>query len=374
MSKKAQRREAERLARRAAYLQSRPAAPVTAPTPDTFEASQPFAAAAPAQDNTEALPDLLCTCEEDHLDHPEPEIGAVRARTGMEQSQTMSETPGTDPSHRGEPDRIAELIESLEENVRAAEAFPPDVRDHIEAKSPGFFAQAEARKTMAANLRAGRPATEAQINANRENAQKSTGATTPEGKATVSQNRRTHGLAGNFHILPWENAEDFRSLAHSIYEEHKPATATEQRLVDSMIQHYWLKQRAIGLQEELLLTSQNPTEVDGKKLALFLRYQTTHERSYYKAEKELQNLKKTKQKEEIGFESQKQKAEAHEAKVRLDNARAMNLEIDTAARQVMEAPIPGNFRISFEELTHACSTAISLTVTQKQQAAEANNG
>jgi hypothetical protein len=79
-----------------------------------------------------------------------------------------------------------------------------------------------------------------------------------------------------------------------------------------------------------------PTEVDSKKLSLFLRYQTTQECSYYKAQK-LQNLKKIKQKEEIGFESQKQKAAAQVAKNRLANARAMNLEIDTAARQVMAA-------------------------------------
>jgi hypothetical protein len=39
----------------------------------------------------------------------------------------------------------------------------------------------------------------------------------------------------------------------------------------------------------------------------------------------------------------------------------------------MEAPIPGNYRISFEELTQACSTAISLLVGEKQRAAEAGN-
>ena len=72
-------------------------------------------------------------------------------------------------------------------------------------------------------------------------------------------------------------------------------------------------------------------------------------------------------------ESQKQKSEAHEAKVRLDHARAMNLEIDTAARQVMEAPIPGKYRISFEDLTKACSTAIALLAGEKQRAAGADN-
>jgi hypothetical protein len=54
-----------------------------------------------------------------------------------------------------------------------------------------------------------------------------------------------------------------------------------------MIQHCWLKQRhrPAGRTAPYL---QIPTEVDSKKLSLFLRYQTTHERSYDKAEKELQ--------------------------------------------------------------------------------------
>ncbi|MHC4331688.1 MAG: hypothetical protein ACYSWW_26580 [Planctomycetota bacterium] len=36
--------------------------------------------------------------------------------------------------------------------------------------------------------------TEAQVNANRENAKKSTGPRTPEGKTAVSQNAVKHGL------------------------------------------------------------------------------------------------------------------------------------------------------------------------------------
>jgi hypothetical protein len=206
----------------------------------------------------------------------------------------------------------------------------------------------------------------AQIFANRANAMGSTGPVTPEGKAAVSQNRRIHGLAGRFTVLAWENAADFEALAQSVHAEYNPNTDTEQRLANSLIQHHWLKERALQLQEQLIAQSEDPTNVDSKKLSLLLRYQTTHERSYYKAERELQNLNKAKRKEQIGFESQNRQQEAHDARTRLTHARAQNLEIDTACRQTMEAPLPGNTRLSFEVLAKACSVGIATAVYQNQ--------
>ena len=158
-------------------------------------------------------------------------------------------------------------------------------------------------------------ATEAQIAANQQNAQKSTGPVTEEGKAAVSENRISHGMTGRFRILGWEDAEQFQQLVTSIYTEQKPTTDSERRLVESMIQHFWLMQRAITLQDQCLesLSIGEPLDTpDQKRLSLYLRYQTTHERAYYKAMRELQNLRKEKRKEEIGFESQKRAQEAHQ--------------------------------------------------------------
>jgi hypothetical protein len=203
----------------------------------------------------------------------------------------------------------------------------------------------------------------AQLHANRANAQLSTGPRTTEGRAIVSQNRRTHGLLGRFMLLSGESPANYEELVQSIYEEHNPQTDTEFRLANSVIQHYWLMQRAIRFQEELMFTGEG-LEVDSKKLALFLRYQATHERSYYRAQKELTNLQKERRKQENGFESQTRQQEAHEARVRLTHAKAQNLEIDTACRQAMEAPIPGNTKIGFEQLTHACSIAVQTLVSE----------
>jgi len=202
------------------------------------------------------------------------------------------------------------------------------------------------------------PATsQAQIHANRQNAQHSTGPTSESGKAKVSQNRRTHGLAsaGTFFFLTTEVMSQYEALAESVYKEYDPQTDTEARLADSLIRHYWLMQRAINYQ--------NLNFNDEKKLSLYLRYQATHERAYYKAQKELIKLQKDRAREEIGFESQT-------AKTRLANARAENLEVDTACQKVMEAPLPGNYRISFKEIAHACSIAISTLVSQHQEQAQ----
>jgi hypothetical protein len=73
--------------------------------------------------------------------------------------------------------------------------------------------------------------------------------------------------------------------------------------------------------------------------------------------RELGNLRKEKRKTEIGFESQKRAQELNEARVRLANARASSLEIDSDIRQTIEAPLPGNVRIPFEDLRLMFRTA-----------------
>jgi predicted DsbA family dithiol-disulfide isomerase len=93
-------------------------------------------------------------------------------------------------------------------------------------------------------------------------------------QAAVAQNRRSHGLTGSFTVLAWENGADFESLIKITWAEYQPRAPTEHRLVHSLIQHYWLTQRAIHLQENLFEAG-DPTAIDGKQFSLFLRYQTT---------------------------------------------------------------------------------------------------
>ena len=154
-------------------------------------------------------------------------------------------------------------------------------------------------------------ATESQMQANRANSQLSSGPVTAAGKAIVSQNNFRHGFTGAFKVLPSEDQSAFDMLHSNLREQHEPSTAFESTLVEKMAQHFWLAQRALLLQETCF--DPETAEVrDQKQLALFLRYQTTHDRAYHKCSDELRKLRNEKRKEEIGFESQKRR-EAQDA-------------------------------------------------------------
>src|SRR5260370_3426083 len=68
--------------------------------------------------------------------------------------------------------------------------------------------------------------TEKQIAANRINAQKSTGPSTPEGRAAVRLNGVKHGLTAQTLVLKGESESDITPLLDSYEAEHEPATPT----------------------------------------------------------------------------------------------------------------------------------------------------
>jgi hypothetical protein len=149
-------------------------------------------------------------------------------------------------------------------------------------------------------------ATTAQIRANQLNAHRSTGPTSQAGKQTSSHNRATHGLCHDnqsFYLLEDENSEEFWDLCARLEEEHQPQTETEHILVRRMADHEWLRTRALRLQQTCIFEDRHILASD--QFVLYMRYQTTHERAFYKAFAELQKLTAERRKTQIGFESQK---------------------------------------------------------------------
>ena len=143
---------------------------------------------------------------------------------------------------------------------------------------------------------------------NKENAQSSTGPRTEQGKAVSSRNAVRHGLTGTFCVLPHESQDDFELLLVRLFTEHDPQDATEELLVSDMARHYWLTQRALRLQEDLMLQDMSDPNVQ-KQFALFLRYQTTNQRAFHKCLSEIQKINKLRQLEEDRFVSQFDKKE-----------------------------------------------------------------
>jgi hypothetical protein len=93
-------------------------------------------------------------------------------------------------------------------------------------------------------------------------------------------------------------------MLEGLLAEHDPATETESILVHRMAQHIWISQRAINLQQ-LCLDPDTGICDSEYRLALYLRYQTTHDRAFHKCLSELLKLKAEKRKAAIGFVSQK---------------------------------------------------------------------
>jgi hypothetical protein len=95
-------------------------------------------------------------------------------------------------------------------------------------------------------------ATDAQINANRQNAQKSTGPVTAEGKAAVSQNALKHGLFAVQDVLTTENQQEFNLLRDQMLAQLAPAGAVESMLAHRAVSLAWRLKRTETMQTQAI--------------------------------------------------------------------------------------------------------------------------
>jgi hypothetical protein len=86
-----------------------------------------------------------------------------------------------------------------------------------------------------------------QMEANQQNAQRSTGPKTVEGKSTVRWNALKHGLLARAAVIPrgGENEEDFERLLAGLVESLQPVGVLEGLLVEDIASIYWRRRRAI---------------------------------------------------------------------------------------------------------------------------------
>ena len=154
--------------------------------------------------------------------------------------------------------------------------------------------------------------TERQIEANRRNAQLSTGPRTPEGRAAVRLNGVKHGLTAQTLILPGESVEDFEAHLTALEQQYRPSNPTEEMLVRYMAMAYWRLRRLYHTEAsyyklqliDLPLRVKDYEELGeqgkpavvlaygiGGTLTGFSQLEGRLERSFYRALRELQRLK-----------------------------------------------------------------------------------
>ena len=125
-------------------------------------------------------------------------------------------------------------------------------------------------------------ASDAQLNANRANSQKSTGPKSDAGKARSSQNSLRNGLYTDHHvILPDEDGEQFEALLESLRAEFLPRTPAERYIVRSMAEAQWRLAR-VGRYEQRALEAAGP-DPDPDLLLKYDRLTNSAQRAWRKA-------------------------------------------------------------------------------------------
>ncbi|HUI81711.1 MAG TPA: hypothetical protein VLY24_27495 [Bryobacteraceae bacterium] len=147
-------------------------------------------------------------------------------------------------------------------------------------------------------------ATLRQIEANRLNAQKSTGPRTPEGKAVSAQNALKSGLDAESQFVVGEDRNEFAELQHEYFARFQPITPEERFQVDTLLRNEWILRRLFRAEAHLweyhtLRASRSEGVPLGEALVagneVFRRLQrriTLAERSYKEAFAELERLQR----------------------------------------------------------------------------------
>ena len=108
-------------------------------------------------------------------------------------------------------------------------------------------------------------ATRTQIKANRDNAKKSTGPRTKEGKSRVAKNALKHGLLARDTVLPGEDPADFDSQLIALEADIGPANSLEFELVRQIADAQWRMRRLTRLETGFISAAVDDTRRHAEK-------------------------------------------------------------------------------------------------------------
>jgi hypothetical protein len=94
-------------------------------------------------------------------------------------------------------------------------------------------------------------ASEKQVSANRQNAARSTGPITQDGKLRSRRNAMRHGLTAATVVPAIEDAEEFERFAAAIRADYQPSAAVEEELVARLTSLLWRLRRSTLIETNL---------------------------------------------------------------------------------------------------------------------------
>ena len=107
-----------------------------------------------------------------------------------------------------------------------------------------------------------------QIEANRRNAQKSTGPTSVTGKAVASMNALQTGIHAKSLVLPSEKLADLEQLIDEYYQRHRPNSPEARLFVDELIHCEWTLRRLRAAETQMWQYQNNDIYRDPEKYPL----------------------------------------------------------------------------------------------------------
>jgi uncharacterized protein YecA (UPF0149 family) len=131
-------------------------------------------------------------------------------------------------------------------------------------------------------------ATTAQILANRQNAERSTGPVTAEGRARVSQNAAKLGLFSVANFVRPEEQDIFKEFETGYMAELSPVTPLEQTLAREILHAAWRLRRCAALE---IAPPENMTDEELDRLQVSIdRARAAAQRTFHRSLKELRRL------------------------------------------------------------------------------------
>jgi hypothetical protein len=175
-----------------------------------------------------------------------------------------------------------------------------------------------------------------QVAANRRNASLPRGPLSDTACAAIRENARTHGLTAKHVVLAHEDYADYQELRASIVMEYQPGTPQEHRLADQIAQNYWRLLRCrrvetaafenrLGTLKDRLKIDNKITTHDDQGISICMandsrdfdtlrRDETSIERAWYRAIRELRVCQKERREIEVDQIAQSSPATASSTK------------------------------------------------------------